>query len=472
MSGSNIVNLLSGAIFHRRYQVVRCINAGSMGAVYEVLDQTTDTARALKVMLPNIVEDADLRSRFEREAKVTGAIESDHIVRVSDAGVDEDSGAPFLVMDLLRGDELGRLVKKRGALPASETVVYLSQVALALDKTHAKGIVHRDLKPENMFVTQRDDGSPCVKILDFGIAKVVADSNQAARATRPMGTPVYMAPEQVRGDPHIGPAADIYALAHIAYALLTGEPYWAEEANRSALFALMQQILGGIQEEPSARALRRSSVTLPLEFDRWMRKAVSFEPTERFPSASVAIAELRNVLGIRATTASIVDMVEMQPRTSASIGLAGGTAVMDARVTPFTTNASSASGSTVTNTSQTTPTLDPTDGRKRSPVMGIAVAVGLVGLVVVGMVLNQAKPGPTQASPGEMAPAKPASSSSGLATQPVVVPLDPTGTTMPTVSAAPIAAAPTTSTDVSTAKPVVKAAPKSTAKKSNHEGMF
>src|SRR5205085_11209251 len=133
--------------------------------------------------------------------------------------IDDASGAPFLVMELLAGEELGAIAK-RGPMPPAEVVSYLTQAALALDKTHAAGIVHRDLKPANLFVARRDDGSPCVKILDFGIAKVVAKTPPTGQTTQVVGTPLYMAPEQIWSARTIGPRADLYALAHIAYALL------------------------------------------------------------------------------------------------------------------------------------------------------------------------------------------------------------------------------------------------------------
>src|SRR5262249_7316969 len=145
--------------------------------------QKTDTRRALKVMLPGVVEDADMRARFAQEARITGNIESDHIVRTSDAGVDEATGTPFLVMDLLRGEELGSMVSRRKTLPRGEVGASPHRAARALDRTHAAGIVHRDLKPETLFITRRDDGSPCLKILDFGIAKVVAQT-QRGRGTK------------------------------------------------------------------------------------------------------------------------------------------------------------------------------------------------------------------------------------------------------------------------------------------------
>ena len=279
-------------VFRGRYRVVRAIKAGGMGAVYEVVDETTNARRALKVMLPSLVADADLRARFALEAKITGDIESDHIVRVFDAGVDETSKTPFLVMDLLRGEDLSTLLKSRGPLPADDVLVYLSQAARALDKTHAAGIVHRDLKPENLFLTRRDDGSPCIKILDFGIAKVVAQSG-LTHGTQALGTPLYMAPEQVKGGATLGPAVDLYAIGHIAYALLAGEAYWEEEKrSNESLYPLLMAVVAGATEPPLARAARRRGVELPSGFDAWFTKAAAPRPEDRFEGASAAVAAL------------------------------------------------------------------------------------------------------------------------------------------------------------------------------------
>src|SRR5580704_17413554 len=294
MADHGVLLLLPGACFHERYRVVRRIKDGGMGAVYEVVDDRTDSPRALKVMLPSLLAGAEMRARFALEAKVTGNIASDHLVRVSDAGIDEPTGTPFLVMELLQGEELAALIEKRGPLPPAEVVLYLHQTALALDKTHAAGIVHRDLKPENLFVTHRDDGSPCVKILDFGIAKVVAQGT--AQTTRAVGTPIYMAPEQIRGQATIGPRADLSALGHIAYALLAGEAYWQEELKgASSVFPLLTQIVEGIPEAPALRARGRRGVELPPGFDAWMKKAVATRPDDRFERAVEQIAALAEV---------------------------------------------------------------------------------------------------------------------------------------------------------------------------------
>jgi serine/threonine-protein kinase len=303
MSDTDIFALQTGATFQQRYRVVRCIKAGGMGAVYEVVDDRTDSPRALKVMLPSMLSDPDLRARFAQEAKITGNVQSDHIVRVSDAGIDAATQMPFLVMDLLKGHELGSLMESRGALPFPDVVTYLHQAALALDKTHAAGIVHRDLKPENLYLTLRDDGSPCVKILDFGIAKVVAQST--ARMTRAMGTPMFMAPEQIRGSGAIGPRADLFALGHIAYALLSGEPYWKEETDAAeSVYPLLGAIVTGLPQAPRSRALRRRAVVLPPAFDAWMEKATAVAVEQRFERATEMIVALADALGVASPSAA------------------------------------------------------------------------------------------------------------------------------------------------------------------------
>jgi serine/threonine protein kinase len=210
-----------GATFNGRYRVLRRIRAGGMGAIYEVLHRETRRRRALKVMLPGLVSDPELRARFEREATIAAGIRSEHIVETIDAGVDAATGMPFLVMELLVGLDLMQLLEERGRLTGAEVVLLLGQAALALDQTHAAGVIHRDLKPQNLFLTHRDDGTPRLKVLDFGIARLaVADQSTAV-----LGSPLYMPPEQIRGEGTIGPPADVYALAHLAFTLLVGAPY-------------------------------------------------------------------------------------------------------------------------------------------------------------------------------------------------------------------------------------------------------
>src|SRR4051812_19274323 len=265
-------NLEEGTVFASRYRVVRCLAQGGMGAVYEVVHLETDRRRALKVMHPHLFQSEEMRERFKREARIAAQVDSEYIVDVSDAGVDEATQMPFLVMELLRGEELGDRLKRLGRLPLGEVVTYMQQAAWALDKTHAASIVHRDLKPENLFLTTREDGTPRIKILDFGVAKVVAEGATGAGATRSLGTPLYMAPEQFRAAVRLTGAADIYALTLMTYTLLTGAPYWLEEAKGAGdVIAFAVLVVQGPVESPVQRAARHG-VTLPPGFEAWFAR--------------------------------------------------------------------------------------------------------------------------------------------------------------------------------------------------------
>ncbi|WP_437619138.1 serine/threonine-protein kinase [Sorangium sp. So ce1151] len=292
------VILAEGTVFARRYRIVRLIAAGAMGAVHEVVHLETERRRALKVMHAHLFQSEEMRERFQREARIAAKVESEYIVDIFDAGVDEATGMPFLVMELLRGEELGERLKRAGRLPPAEAVAYLYQTALALDRTHAANIVHRDLKPANLFLSQREDGSFLVKILDFGVAKLVAEGATAAGATRSLGTPLYMAPEQFHGSTRLTAAADIFALGMMAYTLLVGTPYWSPEASSAeGVIAFAMVAVRGPQEPPVQRA-RAMGVMLPPGFDAWFARTTAVDPAARFRTAMDAVRALGEALGV------------------------------------------------------------------------------------------------------------------------------------------------------------------------------
>ena len=292
----DFVQLQPGAIFAGRYRVRGLVRAGGMGAVYDAVDSDERTGRrvALKLMRPEIVADPDARARFMREARVAAQIDSSNVVYVLDTGIDEN-GVPYIVMEFLVGIEIGDLLKQRGRLPPAEVVTILQQVARALDKAHGKGIVHRDLKPENLYLVTRDDEPPVVKILDFGIAKVLESHDNAS--TRSAGTPLYMAPEQTQRSTHIGPTTDVWALGLMTYAMLVGRPYWESIAQNGQvnLNHLFREVLVSPLEPPAQRALR-NGVQLPQAFDAWFFACVNRDPPQRFAKASLAVAALAALL--------------------------------------------------------------------------------------------------------------------------------------------------------------------------------
>lgn len=298
-----------GTLFHGRYRVQRCLGSGGMGALYEVVHHETERRCVLKTMLGSLLTDADMRARFRLEATVTANIESDHIVDVYDAGIDESTGVPFLVMEYLRGETLANRLRTAGPLPPSEAVRLLLQASLALDRTHAAGIVHRDLKPENLFITGRDDGTPHLKLLDFGIAKIVAQSTNI-NTTRSFGTPLYMSPEQIRGDGDIDGRADLYALGQIAYTVLVGHAYFEPEViDHMSVYPLLLKVMQGTAVPASERA-RVHGVALPARFDSWFAKATHADAAQRFDTAAEQVATLSAVLSSPAAEADLAGSVE------------------------------------------------------------------------------------------------------------------------------------------------------------------
>jgi serine/threonine-protein kinase len=453
--------LAEGTVFAGRYRLVRCLATGGMGAVYEAVHLETQRRRALKVMHPHLFQSDEMRERFKLEARIAAQIESEYIVDVSDAGVDEATKTPFLVMELLRGEELGDRLKRVGRFPPGEVVTYLQQTAWALDRTHAASIVHRDLKPENLFLTQREDGTPRIKILDFGVAKVVAEGATAAGATRSLGTPLYMAPEQFRTGTKLTAAADIHALGMMAYTLLVGEPYWSQEARGAGdVIAFAMAAIRGPQEPATRRAAARG-VALPPAFDAWFMRVTAVNPAERFPTASEAVRALGEALGAAtgsvpaalpstpAPAGPVTSVGAMTPAPAVSIGSSGPVVATGSGPHPGTVMLERAA--TSTGAAMTPAPVE----RSRGPLLAMVAVLGLAVLSVgvwLGLRVLSGGPGvaPTSA---QVAP-------SAITAAPGASPAAATVAVEPAPSMEPTAPAPTekTSTPATT-----QARPPSTA---------
>jgi serine/threonine protein kinase len=289
---------LRGVLLGGRYRVLGCIGSGSMGAVFEASHANTGRRCAVKVMLPDLIAHGAVQDRLFEEARVTSSLESDHIVEVLDAGLDAGTKLPFLVMELLRGESLQQRLERVGRLDPFEVVACLHQAAIALDRAHAAGVVHRDLKPANLFLAFVDDRTSRIKLLDFGIAKLLEEGQTSVLATRGVGTPHFMAPEQIQDVAKVSPATDVYALGMIAFALLAGSPYFRAEAQGGGIMQMAIAVSSGPVEPASARA-RRYGATLPPAFDAWFGVAAAPLPARRFRKASEAVMALADALGLR-----------------------------------------------------------------------------------------------------------------------------------------------------------------------------
>lgn len=326
------LNLQPSTLFAGDFRVIEPLSQGGMGAIYVVEQVSTGKHRALKLMLPQLVADASLRKRFEQEARVGSLIDSEHVVEVVGAGVDGATHTPWIAMELLVGEDLSQVIAQRGAFAPSEVLVVFEQLCHAVGAAHRAGVVHRDLKPENIFMARsRRAGSEfTVKVLDFGIAKIVAEAKTTRTAA--LGSPMWMAPEQTDGS-KVGYPADVWALGLIAFHLLTGRFFWtAANADETTVTQLLREVLFEPIPPASARAQGiDANLALPRAFDDWFARCVTRDPAARFQNADEAIGSLRTVLSGESRT--------LAPMTPASLGVesvraASGTMAPSANTAP------------------------------------------------------------------------------------------------------------------------------------------
>lgn len=293
----------SPIVIASRYRVIEEIGRGGMGVVYLVKHENTGEYHAVKVLHESEVSRGETLERFKREMRLPAKIRSDHVAKITDADVSPElGGAPFLVMELLNGCDLGKILTKSGARRPDEVAWILGQAAKAVEKAHLIDIVHRDLKPENLFIHIREDGSFITKVLDFGIAKVKEDIRRTASTSgkrhantqNAIGTPLYMSPEQAKGpspeDPPIGPACDIWSMGMVTYELLTGEPYWQADNP--------MQLLGRIFFAPMTPPSARFPM-LTKKFDHWFARSCDRDPGNRWVSANKQFDALLDALNIQ-----------------------------------------------------------------------------------------------------------------------------------------------------------------------------
>jgi serine/threonine protein kinase len=273
-----------------KYRILAQIGEGGMGIVYRAEHIVLGSPAAVKVLLEQFTRDAVVVDRFFQEAKAASGIRHVGIVEVFDYGR-LPNGQAYIAMELLRGEDLSAFRARRGRLAPELAVEIGVQMMAALNATHVVGVVHRDLKPDNIFLV-RDPGAPGsirVKILDFGIAKLIGDRYGARPQSRGgtiLGTPAYMAPEQCRGGLEIDARADLYSVGCILFELLTGRPPFIGSGDGEVMAMHIY--------EPPPR-LSNLARDLPVELDALLAKLLTKAPEDRIPSAAYALATLERV---------------------------------------------------------------------------------------------------------------------------------------------------------------------------------
>jgi serine/threonine protein kinase len=277
-----------GTMLLGRYSITRKIGQGGMGAVYEAQHTLIGKRVAVKVLLDKYARKEQVVARLEQEARLASSIGHEHIIDITDFGITDD-GRTFVVMEFLEGESLAELLSREGPLPEARIVDIAFQVASALGAAHDKGIVHRDVKPENVFLLRRKDRD-FAKVVDFGISKSLRssdageeDSPRLTQTGMVLGTPLYMSPEQARGDEDLDHRIDIYALGVIMFELATGRvPF-----TGTNYLSIISQVLNDTPKSP--RVYRPE---LSEELEAVILKALEKDREQRYQTTAEILADL------------------------------------------------------------------------------------------------------------------------------------------------------------------------------------
>ena len=311
----------TGELVAERYELLDEIGRGGFGVVFSAQDKASDRWVALKLLMPHALSYEGIKERFEREAHLASSLDHPNTIDIFDYGFYEREGRatlPFITMELLSGTTLGSHIRKKGSLSDVEARPILMQVLRGLEAAHQRGVIHRDMKPANVFICDSVEGDePLVKVLDFGIAKAITgdwDEETFVKITRTgyvPGTPEYMSPEQAMGKKDLTPAADVYSVGCIAFAMLTGRmPFRGKHAMDTAVLHLTKPI------PPLPDVYQDTPLGLAI------RKAMAKEARDRFEDARAfaeALATGHVELGVRAGVAGKTSDVMSQPVTAVAV---------------------------------------------------------------------------------------------------------------------------------------------------------
>ena len=450
-----------GTVLLGKYRIERLLGKGGMAVVYLAHHEMLQQDVAIKILLPDVAEKPENTARFLNEARAAARLRNEHVATVMDVGVLED-GSAYIVLEYLDGFDLQQVLETNGPMPWQLVVDYVLQALEAVAQAHALGIVHRDLKPSNLFLTKRPNGTPILKVLDFGISKINNNmSDGSVTSTKTMlGSPVFMSPEQLRSAKKVDHRTDIWAIGVVFYHLLTGEfPYQAESIGE--LFAAV------LEQMPASIRAKRTDV--PPELEAVYRRCLSRNVDERYPNVAelalaleplaspdgkMSVAHIRKTLlpNAPALGTSSSPGISSAPGTTSAPGIAPTVAAEAAKIATGPSTGASWSESVAPK-------------KKKSPLPLVAAIGGAVVLCAVGVVFAvsggkttpsnaaasaavtappQAEPPPTQtATAATVAPqpqpqTQPQQQPQPTASEPAPVP-EPTRAAVASTAAAPAA---------------------------------
>jgi serine/threonine-protein kinase len=395
-----------GSLIAGKFRIDRVLGQGGMGVVVAATHVQLGQRVAIKFLLPELCASEAIVGRFVREARALAQLRGEHVCRVSDVGTLDD-GAPYIVMELLDGRDLASMLTEHGPVPVASLVDYVVQACMGLAEAHALQIVHRDLKPANLFLTRRPDGTPLIKLLDFGIAKTHGASDfNLTRTVDVMGSPGYMSPEQLRSTRTVDARSDVWALGVILYELASGRPPFTAET--------MTELTLRVAMDPPPALVG----AIPRGFEQAVYRCLEKDPERRFRDVAqlaIALAPFGGP-GARETALGVARVLSVDPRA----GMATPAASTSAAAATTTLGASASSRARI--------------GSAR-PRWGIAIgALAALACVAVGaVVLRGHTPATPTAAPSDVravttatppTPPAPSTTASATAPSPTMAPPD------------------------------------------------
>ncbi|MEO7731862.1 MAG: serine/threonine-protein kinase [Kofleriaceae bacterium] len=413
---TNVVPI--GAVLAGRYRVERVLGQGGMGVVVKAMHLQLHQPVAMKFLLPEVLGNQQIVQRFLREAQAAVRLKSEHVARVIDVGSLE-SGAPYMVLEYLEGSDLSTF--PRSQLSVGVVVDLILQACEALAEAHSLGIVHRDIKPANFFIVRGADGTPMLKVLDFGISKTPVTGTNLTATQSVMGTPAYMSPEQMRSSRDVDQRSDLWALGVVLYELLQGAPPFGGDTFSSMVIKVVTE------------ALPAMTVPLPGDLSAIVYRCLEKDPARRFQN----VAELAQALApyARSETQASISV----QRTRSIVGLENHRAPVEPGPARRAIPPSTISGAAGANT------MPPPTGRKRWPI--VAALGALAGVVIIAVVSSRGGAG----DPSKSSAAAPRDTATTAPAPPPPPPAATTPPAPPAVATTPAAAPPAATTPVATA---------------------